>query len=81
MGAVVAALQMLTGAYAQACVTTFAGSFADGASYLIEVPGNWNRTLLLYSHGYIVLGSPNPAYDVGDPAHPLLPVIGRLCVG
>src|SRR5258707_2768360 len=53
-------------AYAQ--ITTHAGSLADGATYLIEVPAHWNGTLLLYSHGYVVPGSPNPAHDVGDPA-------------
>ena len=45
---------------------TLTGAFADGATYLIEVPGNWNGTLLLYSHGYNAF-SPNPARDVGDP--------------
>jgi pimeloyl-ACP methyl ester carboxylesterase len=34
---------------------------------LIEVPANWNGTLFLYSHGYVVPGSANPAQDVGDP--------------
>src|SRR6266481_5072406 len=53
-------------AYAQ--ITTHAGSLPDGATYLIEVPTPWNGTLLLYSHGYVVPGSPNPAHDVGDPA-------------
>jgi pimeloyl-ACP methyl ester carboxylesterase len=53
-------------AYAQ--ITTHAGSLPDGATYLIEVPAHWNGTLLLYSHGYVVPGSPNPAHDVGDPA-------------
>jgi hypothetical protein len=43
-------------------------SLPDGATYLIEVPPNWNGTLLLYSHGYVIPGSPNPATDVGDPA-------------
>jgi predicted esterase len=43
------------------------GSFADGATYLIQVPNPWNGTLLLYSHGYVVPGAPNPARDVGDP--------------
>ena len=46
--------------------TTYQGTFADGAAYLMEVPSNWNRTLVLYSHGYVSPGSPNPAYDVGD---------------
>lgn len=48
-------------------VTTYKGKFSDGATYLIEVPSNWNRTLVLYSHGYVVPGSSNPAVDVGDP--------------
>ncbi len=52
---------------AMAQVTTYTGTFPDGAAYLIEVPGNWNGTLLLYSHGYVTPGSPNPAQDAGDP--------------
>jgi pimeloyl-ACP methyl ester carboxylesterase len=52
---------------ASASVTTTTGSFDDGATYLIEVPSNWNGTLLLYSHGYVTPGSANPARDVGDP--------------
>ncbi len=47
--------------------TTYKGTFADGATYLIEVPSSWNGTLVLYSHGYVTPGSPNPAEDVGDP--------------
>ena len=43
------------------------GSLADGATYLIEVPAHWNHKLFLYSHGYVVPGSKNPAQDVGDP--------------
>src|ERR1700758_5459373 len=53
---------------AQVSLTTKTGSLADGATYLIQVPSNWNGTLFLYSHGYVVPGSPNPAQDVGDPA-------------
>jgi hypothetical protein len=53
---------------AQASVITKTGSLSDGATYLIEVPYNWNGTLFLYSHGYVTPGSPNPAVDVGDPA-------------
>jgi pimeloyl-ACP methyl ester carboxylesterase len=53
---------------AQAGITTIKGSLPDGATYLIEVPANWNGTLFLYSHGYVVPGSNNPAQDVGDPA-------------
>jgi hypothetical protein len=46
---------------------TLTGTFRDGATYLIQVPAAWNGTLVLYSHGYVVPGSPNPAQDVGDP--------------
>ena len=53
---------------AQAGVTTKVGPLGDGATYLIQVPYNWNGTLFLYSHGYVTPGSPNPATDVGDPA-------------
>src|SRR3984893_10958821 len=52
---------------AQVSVMTKTGSLADGATYLIQVPSNWNHTLFLYSHGYVVPGSPNPAQNVGDP--------------
>jgi pimeloyl-ACP methyl ester carboxylesterase len=60
-------LLSLTAPSAHAAVTTQTGTFADGATYLIEVPSPWNGTLLLYSHGYVAPGSPNPARDVGDP--------------
>jgi pimeloyl-ACP methyl ester carboxylesterase len=49
-------------------ITTQTGMLPDGAMYLIEVPANWNGTLFLYSHGYVVPGSANPAQDVGDSA-------------
>ena len=48
-------------------LTVRTGTLPDGATYLIEVPSPWNGTLLLYSHGYVAPGSPNPAHDVGDP--------------
>ncbi len=54
--------------HAQASLTTKTGTLGDGATYLIEVPSDWNGTLFLYSHGYVTPGSPNPATDVGDPA-------------
>src|SRR6202795_264624 len=53
---------------AQTSLTTKTGPLKDGATYLMEVPSNWNGTLFLYSHGYVTPGSPNPATDVGDPA-------------
>src|ERR1700747_2184343 len=55
-------------ASAQPGVVAHMGTLPDGATYLIEVPSNWNGTLFLYSHGYVVPGEPNPAQDVGDPA-------------
>jgi pimeloyl-ACP methyl ester carboxylesterase len=49
-------------------VTTVTGSLPDNATYEIQCPaGSWNGTLFLYSHGYVVPGSANPAQDVGDP--------------
>jgi pimeloyl-ACP methyl ester carboxylesterase len=47
--------------------STLTGTLHDGATYLIQVPASWNGTLVLYSHGYVTPGSPNPATDVGDP--------------
>jgi len=56
-------------ASAQVGVKTTVGTLPDGATFLIEVPANWNGTLFLYSHGYVppVPGSNNPPRDVGDP--------------
>jgi pimeloyl-ACP methyl ester carboxylesterase len=51
---------------ASAAVTETLGALPDGATYLIEVPSPWNGTLLLYSHGYVRPGFPNPAQDAGD---------------
>lgn len=64
---VLAVLLLSLSASALAAITTLTGTFPDGATYLIEVPTPWNGTLLLYSHGYVVPGTPNPARDVGDP--------------
>src|SRR5258708_12621715 len=51
--------------------TTLKGALG-GANYTIQVPSNWNGTLVLYSHGYVSSTSPllNPA---PQPAHPLTP--------
>ena len=49
-------------------VTTVNGTLPDGAAFKIQCPaGTWNGTLFLYSHGYVIPGSSNPAMDVGDP--------------
>jgi hypothetical protein len=61
------ALGGVPAAHAQAAVTTSTGTLADGATWQIRVPADWNGTLLLYSHGYRAPGSPNPAQDVSDP--------------
>jgi pimeloyl-ACP methyl ester carboxylesterase len=53
-------------ASAQEGLKTYSGIFADGATYLIEVPRDWNKTLFLYSHGYIFPDTPNPPFDNGD---------------
>jgi pimeloyl-ACP methyl ester carboxylesterase len=36
------------------------------ANFRIEVPANWNKTLVLYSHGYDSFTTPNPATDAPD---------------
>ena len=64
---VLTVLLLSLSASASAAVTTLTGTLPDGATYLIEVPSPWNGTLLLYSHGYVVPGGPNPAKDAGDP--------------
>lgn len=48
-----------------AAARNLAGTLADGSTYKIEVPANWNGTLLLYSHGYNP-GPANPARDAGS---------------
>src|SRR5713101_4662087 len=47
--------------------TTLQGALG-GANYTIQVPSNWNGTLVLYSHGYVSSTSPllSPAPDAGD---------------
>jgi pimeloyl-ACP methyl ester carboxylesterase len=55
-----------TAAYAAVGPVHQAGTI-DGADFLIDIPPHWNGTLLLYSHGYVVPGDPNPAQDAGDP--------------
>ena len=80
-GTAIAALLLLGGTTASAgaanaapacggsgSVSTVNGTLPDGATYEIQCPaGSWNGTLFLYSHGYVVPGSANPAQDVGDP--------------
>jgi pimeloyl-ACP methyl ester carboxylesterase len=63
---------------AWAQVTTQTGTLPDTATYLIEVPANWNGTLFLYSHGYVVPGSANSALDFANATNDPTPTITRL---
>jgi predicted esterase len=44
------------------------GTLADGSAYIMDVPANWNGTVLLYSHGYVPDGVPNPAFNAPSDA-------------
>jgi hypothetical protein len=47
-----------------AAATHYTGTLRDGATWIADVPADWNGTLLLYSHGYGPLNAadaPNPA--------------------
>jgi hypothetical protein len=49
--------------HAAADVTHSTGTLPDGATWIADVPSNWNGTLLLYSHGYgplLVQDAPDP---------------------
>src|SRR6476661_5692311 len=46
------------------------GALPDGAEWVIDVPPEFNGTLLLYSHGLTFPGEDNPAVDAPDPATP-----------
>ncbi|MFI0511232.1 alpha/beta hydrolase family protein [Streptomyces sp. WSLK1-5] len=43
------------------------GRLPSGATYMMDVPGTWNGTVLLFSHGY-TSGPANPAQDAPDEA-------------
>ncbi|HEX6354134.1 hypothetical protein [Actinophytocola sp.] len=44
------------------------GQLPGGAAYVMDVPTDWNGTLLLYSHGYTPDGAPNPARNAPSDA-------------
>jgi hypothetical protein len=52
--------QRLASPAAAAGPTVVTGSLG-GTAYKIEMPAAWNGTLILFSHGYIAPGAPNPA--------------------
>ncbi|MFZ0796975.1 MAG: hypothetical protein WCA13_08530 [Terriglobales bacterium] len=64
LAAILTTTMLCGGAAAQQHIT---GTLADGATYVMDIPANWNGNLLLYSHGYVAPGSPNPAEDYPDP--------------
>ncbi|MFJ4202928.1 alpha/beta hydrolase family protein [Streptomyces sviceus] len=57
------------------------GQLPSGAPYMMDVPTNWNGTVLLFSHGYNA-GPANPAQDAPDAAtKPLLLQQGYALIG
>lgn len=61
-----------TASPAAAAATHYSGTLADGATWIADVPSNWNGVLLLYSHGF----GPLVAADAPDPAS-LAALLGR----
>ncbi|WP_020667488.1 alpha/beta hydrolase family protein [Amycolatopsis nigrescens] len=67
-GASVAMLALVTeapAAVSEVAATSghYEGRLASGATWVMDVPANWNGTVLLFSHGYRPSGAPNPAQD------------------
>ncbi|TDV55386.1 prolyl oligopeptidase family serine peptidase [Actinophytocola oryzae] len=44
------------------------GQLPSGAAYVMDVPADWNHTVLLYSHGYAPDGVPNVAQNAPSDA-------------
>jgi pimeloyl-ACP methyl ester carboxylesterase len=59
--AVLAGATAPAGVAAAASPSHVEGTLPDGSTYVMDVPGNWNGTVLLYSHGYVPDGVPNAA--------------------
>lgn len=63
-------LALLPAGASAVTITTYTGTTTESSglvsSYKIEVPSDWNGTLVLYSHGYSF--TPIAATDVGDAA-------------
>jgi pimeloyl-ACP methyl ester carboxylesterase len=58
------------------------GQLPSGATYVMDVPADWNHTVLLYSHGYTPDGAPNLAQNApGDPAKAALLDRGYALIG
>jgi pimeloyl-ACP methyl ester carboxylesterase len=74
LGAVLA-VSLLGASAPQVPAVPATATLPDGATYRIEVPTNWNGTLLLYSHGYNAPGDENPALDVDSEIVALRPTL------
>jgi len=59
---------LLSPAAAPATPSHVEGTLPSGATYVLDVPAGWNRTVLLYSHGYTPDGAPNPARNAPSDA-------------
>ncbi|MEV4812994.1 hypothetical protein [Micromonospora avicenniae] len=58
------------------------GALPDGSAYVMDVPANWNGTVLLYSHGYVPDNSSNPARNApSDDARTALLKAGYAQIG
>ncbi|MEJ3750702.1 alpha/beta hydrolase [Actinomycetes bacterium KLBMP 9797] len=62
-----AALVVAPTAARAAPATRYDGVLPDGATWIADVPANWNGTLLIYSHGYNPTPN-NPPANSPDPA-------------
>ncbi|CCK26168.1 acyl-CoA synthase [Streptomyces davaonensis JCM 4913] len=62
------AVTLTTAAALPASDTHLEGQLPSGATYLMDVPADWNGTVLLYSHGYRAAGWPNPPQNAPDSA-------------
>src|SRR5204862_4553581 len=56
----------------------FSGTLADGATWIADVPSDWNGTLLLFSHGF---GPPTVREPLGGPAQDALLARGYALAG
>ncbi|SDP05257.1 Alpha/beta hydrolase family protein [Streptomyces sp. cf386] len=67
VAALLLAVTALPASAAAADTTHVDGRLPSGATYLMDVPANWNGTVLLFSHGY-ASGPANPAQNAPDDA-------------
>ncbi|MDT9700490.1 prolyl oligopeptidase family serine peptidase [Streptomyces sp. P17] len=64
--AVALAVTLTTAAALPASGTHLEGRLPSGATYVMDIPADWNGTVLLYSHGYRADGWPNPPQNAPD---------------